>query len=49
MFEDAYHALVTAKNEGFVVVGVHDGYESIQTEIQKISDYYITDYLTAFI
>ncbi|WP_276885963.1 HAD family hydrolase [Allobaculum stercoricanis] len=49
VFEDAYHALVTAKNEGFVVVGVHDGYESIQTEIQKISDYYITDYLTAFI
>jgi HAD superfamily hydrolase (TIGR01509 family) len=42
VFEDALHAIQTAKKAGFFVVGVHD--ESAKTwveEIKKISDIYI--------
>lgn len=49
VFEDTYHALMTAKNDGFPVVAVYDEHETRQTEIRKISDYYIIDYVRAAI
>lgn len=42
VFEDAIHALKTAKNDGFKVAAVYDSHESRQEEIKEISDYYIT-------
>lgn len=49
VFEDTYHALMTAKNDGFLVAAVYDAHETRQTEMQKNSDYYITDYVRAAI
>ena len=46
VFEDAYHALMTAKNDGFPVAAVYDKHELRQTEIKENSDYYITNYET---
>lgn len=47
VFEDAYHALMTAKNDGFYVAAVYDMHESMQDEMKANGDYYITDYETA--
>ncbi|MBQ8497191.1 MAG: HAD family phosphatase [Clostridia bacterium] len=47
VFEDAYHALMTAKNDGFPVAAVYDKHESMQAEMKANGDYYITDYETA--
>ncbi len=44
VFEDALHALKTAKGDGFKVVAVYDSYEPRQEEMKEISDYYITDF-----
>jgi hydroxymethylpyrimidine kinase/phosphomethylpyrimidine kinase len=44
VFEDALHALVTAKNDGFRVVGVYDAHEKRQAEMRAEADYYISDY-----
>lgn len=44
IFEDALHAVQTAKKDGFKVAVVFDGSEKRQTELQQLSDYYITDY-----
>lgn len=42
IFEDAVHAIRTAKAAGFRVCGVYDpSAEADQTEIQALSDYYI--------
>lgn len=49
VFEDTYHALMTAKNYGFPVIAVYDQHETRQTEMQKNSDYYITDFARAAI
>lgn len=49
VFEDTYHALMTAKNDGFFVAAVYDAHESKQTEIKENSDYYIIDFTTAVI
>ncbi len=49
VFEDTYHALMTAKSDGFPVAAVYDKHETRQTEIRKNSDYYITDYVRAAI
>ena len=49
VFEDTYHALMTAKNDGFPVAAVYDGHETMQAEIRKHADYYITDYVRAAI
>ena len=46
VFEDALHALMTAKNDGFPVAAVYDKHELRQTEMKENSDYYITDYET---
>ena len=44
VFEDTLPALITAKNDGFKVAAVYDRYEERQAEIQKIADYYVTDF-----
>lgn len=44
VFEDVYHALITAKNDGFIVMAVYDENEPMQIETLRISDYYITDF-----
>ena len=43
--EDAYHAAFTAKQDGFLVVGVYDSYESRQQELLQIADVFLPDYL----
>ena len=44
IFEDALHAIKTAKNDGFTVVSVFDNSEKRQDEIRAISDCYIRDF-----
>ena len=44
VFEDAIHAIQTAKADGFAVVAVFDNSEKRHTEIRDLSDCYITDY-----
>ena len=43
--EDAYHAAFTAKQDGFLVVGVYDSHESRQQELLQIADVFLPDYL----
>ena len=44
VFEDAIHAIQTAKTDGFAVVAVFDYSEKRQAEIRDLSDYYIVDF-----
>ncbi len=44
VFEDAFYALMTAKNDGFMVAGVFDKHEKNQVQMKANADYYITDY-----
>ena len=44
VFEDALHALMTAKNDGFPVAAVYDKHEAKQIEMKSEADYYISDY-----
>lgn len=44
VFEDAIHAVRTAKADGFAVVAVFDDSGKRQTEIRKLSDCYIADF-----
>ena len=46
VFEDALHALITAKKDGFKVAAVYDRHERNQTQMKENGDYYITDYET---
>ena len=48
--EDAYHAIHTAKQDGFLVVGVYDSHESRQQELLRLADVFLSDYfdLTSF-
>ena len=43
--EDAYHAAFTAKQDGFLVVGVYDSHESRQQELLQLADVFLPDYL----
>ena len=43
--EDAYHAAFTAKQDGFMVVGVYDSHESRQQELLQLADVFLQDYL----
>ena len=47
IFEDAVYAIKTAKSAGFSVAGVCDASEENQENVQKISDFYITDFRKA--
>ena len=40
VFEDALHAIVTAKNAGFITVGIYDSYNQDEEKIRKIADCY---------
>ena len=45
VFEDALHAIQTAKNAGFRVAAVYDASaEADQPEIRRLADYYISSY-----
>lgn len=44
VFEDAFYALMTAKNDGFKVAGVFDKHEENQVMMKANADYYISDY-----
>ena len=44
IFEDALHAIKTAKNDGFTVVSVFDNSEKRQDEVRALSDCYIRDF-----
>lgn len=44
VFEDAIHAIQTAKADGFAVVAVFDNSEKRQAEIRNLADCYITDF-----
>ena len=48
--EDAYHAIHTAKQDGFLVIGVYDSHESRQQELLSLADVFLSDYfdLTSF-
>ena len=43
--EDAYHAAHTAKQDGFLVVGVYDSHESRQQGLLQLTDVFLPDYL----
>ena len=44
VFEDAFHAIQTAKADGFTVAAVFDNSEKRQDEIRDLSDCYIADF-----
>ena len=45
VFEDALHALITAKNAGFRTVGVYDAASADrQAEIRAVSEFYLPDF-----
>ena len=44
IMEDAYHAVHTAKQDGFAVVGVYDSHESRQQELLQLADLFLADY-----
>ena len=44
IFEDAFHAVRTAKNDGFKVAVVFDHSEKRQTEIRQLGDFYISEF-----
>ena len=44
VFEDALHALMTAKNDGFLVAAVYDKHEARQIRMRAVADFYISDY-----
>ena len=49
IFEDALHAIETAKAAGFRVCGVYDPYaEAEQDKIRALSDYYIRSFEDMF-
>lgn len=44
VFEDAYHAVKTAKTDGFITVAVYDLHEKKQAELRSISDCFIENF-----
>ena len=48
VFEDALHAVQTAKAAGFRVAAVYDPSEPEQEELRRLADYYITSYEEMF-
>lgn len=44
VFEDAYYAIITAKDAGYHVVAIDDAHEDMGEEIAMIADAYITDF-----
>ncbi len=50
VFEDAFFAAKTAKQDGFLTVAVQDAYEPEQAQLKALCDFYLRDYenLTEF-
>lgn len=46
VFEDAYHALKTAANDGFRTAAVYDAHEERQADLKAFAYYYIHNYST---
>lgn len=44
IFEDALHAVQTAKADGFLTVGISDPYTQEQQQLQRQCDCYLTDF-----
>ena len=44
VFEDAYYAAKTAKEDGFRVVGVYDKYEKKTGKLKDLADFYLGDF-----
>ncbi|MDO5539901.1 MAG: HAD family phosphatase [Eubacteriales bacterium] len=44
IFEDALHALKTAKEDGFLTAAVYDSHETGQMELKRIADIYLRNY-----
>ena len=44
VFEDALHAVRTAKADGFLTVGIYDPYIQEQEQLQTLCDCYLTDF-----
>lgn len=44
VFEDAIHAIETAKKDGFTVAAVFDESEKCQDEVRALADCYITSF-----
>ena len=44
IFEDALHAVQTAKADGFLTVGIFDPYIQEQKQLQTLCDCYLTDF-----
>ena len=44
VFEDALHAVQTAKADGFLTVGINDPYIQEQEQLQTLCDCYLTDF-----
>ena len=44
VFEDAYHAAKTAKEDGFITVAVFDAHETKQVELHAVSDCFIENF-----
>ena len=42
--EDAWHAIRTAKDDGFIVAAVYDSHESMQSRVRETADIYLKDY-----
>ena len=47
VFEDALHALDTARRDGFLCVGVYDEHEPRRAELEALADAYIEDFTRA--
>ncbi len=47
VFEDSPMALRTAKNDGYITVGIFDKHTSDQSALKKMSDYYLKNYSNA--
>lgn len=44
VFEDALHALKTAKKDGFLTAAVYDFHETEQMALKRTADFYLRDY-----
>lgn len=42
--EDAWHAIRTAKDDGFIVAAIFDPHESMQSSVREAADVYLADY-----
>ena len=45
VFEDAFHAALTARKDGFSVIAVYDESEKYQEEIRRLADCYLEDFV----